>query len=85
MRAPITKTLIAADIVADLRFRRRVERLHALGPRVVAELLSEIGAERSIATIIDRKLATYVDIDAASIESAGGESFWPLPFWAVRP
>ena len=80
-----TETLVTADAVADLRFRRRVERLHRLGPRAVGELLAELGVERSINTIIDSKLATYVDLDAAAIEAAGGDSFWPLPFWAVRP
>ena len=53
--------------------------------RAVGELLAELGVERSITTIIDSKLATYVDLDAAAIEAAGGDSFWPLPFWAVRP
>ena len=33
----------AAEVVADLRFRRQVQRLHKLGPRVIAELLAEIG------------------------------------------
>ena len=34
---------VAAEIVADLRFRRQVLRLHRLGPRAMAELLAEIG------------------------------------------
>ena len=41
---------IAANVVANLRFRRQVERLHRLGPRAIAELLAELGAERSIQT-----------------------------------
>ncbi len=68
-----------------MKFRRRVERLHALGPRATAELLAELGAERSIMTIIDQKLATYVELDPAAIEAAGGSGFWPLPLRAVRP
>ncbi len=32
---PIGK--VAAEVVADLRFRRQVERLHRLGARVVGE------------------------------------------------
>jgi len=42
---------IAAGVVvdiADLRFQRRVQRLHDLGPRAVGELLAEIGADFSI-------------------------------------
>ena len=79
------ETQIAADVVADLQFRRRIERLHRLGPRVIAELLAEIGAERSITTIIDSKLATYVDMDPAAIEAVGGDRFWLAPIHEVRP
>ena len=75
---------IAAQIVADLKFRRQVVDLHALGPRVTAELLAEIGAERGIQIIIDRKLETYVGLDAAAIEAAGGDQFWPAPLHKVR-
>ena len=51
----VTEIIIATDAVADLKFRRQVERLHRLGPCVTAELLAEIGAERSIQTVIARK------------------------------
>ncbi len=77
------ETQIAADVVADLQFRRRIERLHRLGPRVIAELLAEIGAERSITTIIDSKLAAYTELEPATIEAAGGDKFWPAPLREV--
>ncbi len=47
---------VAAEHVADLKFRRAVERLHNLGPRATAELLAEIGAERS------RSIATPISL-----------------------
>ena len=75
--------MVAADIVADLRFRRRVERLHRLGPRAVAELLAEIGAERSITTTINQKLDRYTELDPAALEAAGGD-FWPFPIHLLR-
>ena len=75
--------LIAADAVADLRFRRRVERLHNLGPRATAELLAELGAERALQTAIDRKLATYVELDPATVEAVGAD-FWPAPLHLIR-
>ena len=81
----VIEKLVAADVVADLRFRRQVERLHRLGPRAVAELLAEIGAERSITTIVDRKLDRYTDLDPAALEATGGDKFWPTPVREVRP
>ena len=79
----VTKTMVAADVVADLRFRRRVERLHRLGPRAVGELLAELAAARSIMTAIDRKLATYVELDLEGLEAVGGDKFWPVPLREV--
>ncbi len=73
----------AAEAVADLRFRRQVQLLHALGPRVTAELLAEIGAERSITTIIDRKLTRYAELEPETLEAVGGDRFWPLPLREV--
>ncbi len=70
---------IAAEIVADLRFRRQVQRLHQLGPRVTAELLAEIGAERSIQTVIDQKVARYAALDPRVLEMVGADDFWPVP------
>ncbi len=55
-----------------------------LGPRAVGELLAEIGAERSVMTVIDQKLDTYGGLDAAAIEAAGGDGFWPAPLHEVR-
>ncbi len=74
---------VAADIVADLKFRRRVERFHALGPRVTAELLAEIGAERSIQTVIDQKLDHYARIEPEALEATGGDRFWQPPLHGV--
>ena len=75
---------ISAEVVADLQFRRQVQRLHRLGPRVTGEFLAEIGAERSITTIIDRKLDTYAELDPNALEATGGDDFWPAPLHEVR-
>ena len=74
----------AAEIVADLKFRRQVIRLHRQGPRAVGELLAEIGAERSIATTIDRKLDAYTEVEPEVLEAAGGDEFWPAPLRELR-
>ena len=70
---------LAAEIVADMRFRHQVLRLHRLGPRVVGELLAELGAERSIMTLIDQKLDRYTELEPEALEAAGGDGFWPVP------
>lgn len=74
---------IAAEVVADMRFRQRVQYLHRLGPRAVGELLAELGAERSIMTLIDQKLDTYAALDPKTLEVTGGDKFWPLPLRGV--
>lgn len=66
--------VIAAEIVADLRFGRAVERLHAKGPRAVGELLAELGAERSITTIIETKLDRFAAIDDEVLQVMGRRS-----------
>ena len=70
--------------IADLRFRRQVKRLHARGPRVVAELLAELGAERGIQTIIDEKVDRYASINDAALDAIGGREFPPIPLHAVK-
>ncbi len=75
---------IAAEVVDDLRFRRQVLRLHRLGPWVTAELLAELGAERSIQTVIDEKLDTYVELEPETLEMTGGDRFWQPPLHGVE-
>ncbi len=74
---------IAAEVVADLRRRRHVQQVHRLGDRVFGELLAEIGAERGIMTIIDRKLARYARLEPEALEATGGDRFWPAPLREV--
>ncbi len=75
---------IAAEVVADLRFRRKVQRVHRLGDRVFGDLLAEIGAERGIQTVIDQKLERYAELDSKGLEAAGGNEFWPAPLHGVE-
>ena len=75
---------IAAEIVTDMKFRRQVEYLHHLGARAVGELLAEIGAERSIMTLIDQKIDRYAEIEPEALEVTGGDKFSPAPLNEVR-
>lgn len=43
------------DFIADLRRQHHVRELHRLGPRVLDEMLLEIGAEHDITTDVERK------------------------------
>ncbi len=75
---------VAAEVVANLQFRRRVQQVHRLGDRVFGELLAEIGAERGIQTIIDQKLDRYAELEPETLEIAGGDDFWSVPIHGVK-
>ena len=64
---------------SDLRFRRRVESLHALGPQAVGRFLAEIGAERSIRTPIDQKLESYAALSPRIVAELGAADWPPDP------
>ncbi len=68
--------------IAD-KFRRNFERLHSKGARAVGELLAEIGAERSIRTLIDTKLSRYAEIDDTALAVTGGDRFPATPLYEV--
>ena len=58
---------IAAEVVADLRFRRKVIRLHRQGSRAVGEFLAGLGAELGVQTGVVKKpvpTISYVAIEA---------------------
>ncbi len=76
---------VAAEVVADLAFRRKVERLHRLGRRATAELLAEITAERGIRTVVDQKLSRYAKLDPKALEVTGAKGFLPVPLHEVDP
>ena len=82
---PRQNTLVTVDVVADLRRQRHVRQLYRLGPRVLDELLVEIGAERGITTIIERKIEKYAALDIDALEIAGGGRFPGQPIHVVRP
>ncbi len=71
--------------LADLRFRRQVERVYRLGPRVVGERLADIAAERGFRTVIDLKLDRYSRLDPKAVEVVGADKFWPAPVHEVQP
>ncbi len=79
----IARHWFGVDVIADLRRQRHVRKLHRLGPRALDALLVEIGAERSIMTIVERKIAKYAALDANALEITGGDRFPPAPIYEV--
>ena len=77
--------MIAPHVIADLRRQRHVQELHRLGPRALYALLVEIGAERGITTLVERKIERYAALDVNALELAGGDRFPALPVYLVRP
>ncbi len=75
---------VAAEIVADLTFRRKVQRLCAKGPRVVGELLGELSAERGLGTVIDQKLDHFLTVPDEALDTTGGHDFPPAPIHEVH-
>ena len=76
---------LAAEIVCDIKFRRRIERLHAMGPRPFAEMLAELAASHSLGTVIDRSLDRYLALDDTALDIANGHELPPIPLHEVSP
>ncbi len=72
-----------ADFLASQRFQRHVTAVWELGPRAVAELLSEIGATRLCRQYIEDVTARYAAIDRAAIRITGGDTFPAIPIREV--
>ncbi len=77
--------MIDPSVIADLTRQRHVRKLHRLGPRALDALLIEIGAERSIMTLIERKIERYAGLDIDALELAGGDRFPARPIHEVGP
>ena len=71
-------------VIADLRRQRHVQKLYRLGPRALDALLVEIGAERSIMTLVEKKIERYAALDINTLELADGDRFPPAPIHVVR-
>lgn len=76
--------VVAAQIVQDLTFRRKVKRLVAKGERVVGEMLAELAADRNLGTVIDKALDRYIAIPDAALDATNDGGFPPPPLHGVR-
>ncbi len=74
---------VAARVVQDIEFRRKAQRLHAKGPRLIAELLAELAASHSLGTVIDQSLDRYLALDDAALDILNGRELPPTPLHEV--
>jgi hypothetical protein len=74
----------AVFALESMRFRWLVTQVHRLGPRVVGELLAEIGGEYLIRTAIETKLERYAALDPAVVRALGGDRFPKTPLHLVQ-
>lgn len=66
--------------LSEIRFRRTLERFHRLGPRLLAELLAELGARFLIRQPIEAAVARYVArLDPDLLQAVGGDQLPPIP------
>ncbi len=64
---------------AEIKFRRLVDHLHQLGPRPVAELLTElVGRDEQARRDVFHLLEKYIGLDPALVRALGGSGF-PAP------
>ena len=75
---------ISAEVVAGLRFRRQVQRLHQQGDRVLGKLLAHLGAKHGIQTSVERTAEHFAELDPATLEIASYDDFWQPPLHEVR-
>jgi hypothetical protein len=66
---------MAANVIdlGDRRFARQVQRLHALGPRPLFELLCELSAQRLLRQPIEELVDKYSGIDPEMLAAVGGD------------
>ena len=66
------------------RFERQIERLHPLGPRVLAEMLAEIARDTGRPDIVVDRVEEYTQLDPADLRAVGGDRFPAMPLGVVK-
>ena len=71
------------DFATGQRLERMVERVHALGPRAVGELLAEIAAVTGQHVRVVDLVEEYAALDPAVLRAVGADHFPPMPLGVV--
>ncbi len=69
--------------LTDFQLARDVERILALGPRPIIELLIEIGEQRLCRTYLEQRIRRYAEIDPEHLAALGGDRFPRPPLYEV--
>jgi hypothetical protein len=72
-----------SQALARVRRQRAVERIHALGVRVVFELLQQLDRDHGLGADLDRQLGRFAKLDRALGQGAGGDRFPASPLRIV--
>jgi hypothetical protein len=65
--------------IRDRRFERHVAQVCELGPRVVGELLRELGATTMHMTTVEQVVEQYAGLDPDTVRILGGDRFPACP------
>ena len=76
------RAALQAEIIADLRFQKSVEKLHRLGPRVLHALLCEFASDRMLQTEIERLIERYAGLRPERLRAVA-DRFAPAPIYLV--
>ena len=77
-------SVVAAQVVQDLAYRRKIKHLVAKGDRVVGEMLAELAADRNLGTVINELLDRYLAIPDEALDIANGRDFPPAPLHVIQ-
>ncbi len=78
------RTSCKLQLLSGPRFQRQIVHVHALGPRVFAELLGEIATATGQPALIAGRVAAYAALDPALVRFIGGDKFPPSVLGVVR-
>ena len=70
------------NLIADPAFRRQVEALHRLGPRVTGELIADLA--RRYGPEVRARMVTLAALDTEALAAIDALIWPPLPIYLVR-
>lgn len=82
---PVAVGELISPVVENVRFRRNVDAIHQKGPRLIYELLKEIGAHSRSQGFINQRAEVYAGISGDALDVTDGRDLPPTPLHPVSP